>query len=148
MQSELTTPPEWWPIRFMSEPNAASVALIRGNEVLLIQRAFDPLKGLWTYPGGRREPGETIEETAIREIREEIGLGVSDLRPVTVLPLGGGFTLQVFATRTFSGDIVASSEIADYRWTLRGGLGGLPTTIGLDDVIDRSFAAVTEGQAS
>jgi len=126
----------------MSEPNAASVALIRGNEVLLIQRAFDPLKGLWTYPGGRREPGETIEETAIREILEEIGLGVSDLRPVEVLPLGGGFRLQIFATRAFSGDIVASAEVADYRWTVRGQLGGISTTDGLGDIIDRSFAAV------
>jgi 8-oxo-dGTP diphosphatase len=134
--------PRQEPIARMTEANAASVALINGNKVLLIQRAFEPLKGLWTFPGGRREPGENIEDTAIRELFEELGLVVSGLEPVMNMPIGGGFQLQIFATRMFAGAIVASAEIADRRWVQAGGLAGLAVTEGLDNVIARSFAAV------
>jgi 8-oxo-dGTP diphosphatase len=142
MQIELTMLPRQEPIARMTEANAASVALINGNKVLLIQRAFEPLKGLWTFPGGRREPGENIEDTAIRELFEELGLVVSGLEPVMNMPIGGGFQLQIFATRMFAGAIVASAEIADRRWVQAGGLAGLAVTEGLDNVIARSFAAV------
>ncbi|MEO8883159.1 MAG: NUDIX domain-containing protein, partial [Devosia sp.] len=98
------------------EPNAASVALIDGDKVLLIQRAFEPYGGLWTLPGGRREPGETIEETAIREIREELALDVFGLNAVMTMRLSTGFLLQVFATYGFFGEVQPSSEIADWRW--------------------------------
>ena len=57
-------------------PNAASVALINGDRVLLIQRARNPWRGMWSLPGGRLEPGETAEEAAGREVREEVGLTV------------------------------------------------------------------------
>ena len=50
--------------------NAASVALIRKTQLLLIQRARAPMEGLWTLPGGRLEPGETIEACAQREVLE------------------------------------------------------------------------------
>ena len=43
-------------------PNAASVALIDRDRVLLIQRARKPYFGMWSLPGGRLEPGETAEQ--------------------------------------------------------------------------------------
>lgn len=122
------------------EPNAASVALIHGDEVLLIQRAFAPYQGLWTLPGGRHEPGETIQETAIREIREELALDVVGLKAVTAMRLSTGFLLQVFATQRFSGALRPSPEIADWRWLQPDQIGGLATTPGLDDVLERAFA--------
>jgi ADP-ribose pyrophosphatase YjhB (NUDIX family) len=124
------------------EPNAASVALLEGPRVLLIRRAFEPLKGLWTLPGGRREADESIEATAIRELREELGVTISDLVPVCQLSVAGRFRLQVFATRQFGGRIVASDEVADWAWMEPGPLAGYPTTPGLADVLDRAFKAV------
>ena len=124
----------------MDEPNAASVALIDGDKVLVIQRAFAPFAGLWTLPGGRREPGETIANTAAREVREELGLGVADLRAVRAMRLGGGFLLQVFATTTFAGEIVASPEVAGLRWIDPDELASLPTTPELDVVVAEAFA--------
>ena len=40
------------------------------DRVLLIQRNRAPSEGLWTLPGGRLEPGETLEQCAIREVRD------------------------------------------------------------------------------
>jgi 8-oxo-dGTP diphosphatase len=47
-----------------------------GERVVLIRRATDPGRGLWSYPGGYLEMGETLEEGAVRETREETGLTV------------------------------------------------------------------------
>lgn len=56
----------------------AAVALIDpDNRVLLSQRpSHKPLGGLWEFPGGKVEPGETPEGTLIRELREELGIEV------------------------------------------------------------------------
>ena len=55
------------------------------------------------------EPGETIEQCAIREVQEELALTIRNPRPVLVQALGrdGTFRLAVFATRDFSGQIRA-----------------------------------------
>ena len=115
--------------------NAASVALIRGDEVLLIQRAFAPFEGLWTLPGGRCEPGEEAGDAAVREVFEELGLAISDLHPVTELVVGGTWLLAVFATQLFHGEIVASDEVSAWRWTDPAGALSLETTPELHHVL-------------
>jgi 8-oxo-dGTP diphosphatase len=121
--------------------NAASVALLRDGQVLLIQRAFEPLAGMWTLPGGRSEPGERPEETAIREIREELGLLISDLWPVTEIVVGQVWRLAVFATDVLAGELAPSNEIADWRWVAADATGGLDTTPGLAEVLTLASAA-------
>jgi ADP-ribose pyrophosphatase YjhB (NUDIX family) len=127
-------------------PNAASVALVRDGKVLLIKRAYAPYQHLWTLPGGRIEPGETIEQCAIREIAEEVGLVIRNPRPVLVQPLGrdGTFRLAVFATRDFSGQLRVSDEVADHKWLDPAALVALRTTSRLDDVLARAFAVLAE----
>src|SRR5262249_52301202 len=53
---------------------AAAVAVRRGRQVLLCRRDIDPYRGHWTLPAGYQEVDETIETTAVREVREETGL--------------------------------------------------------------------------
>lgn len=122
-------------------PHAASVALIDRDRVLLIQRARRPYFGMWSLPGGRLEAGETPEEAAMREVREEVGLTCFRLVPVRRMRLGEGgqFVLQVFATEGFEGEIVASDEITAFRWVRPWELSGLATTPDLADVLDDAF---------
>ncbi|WP_127752226.1 NUDIX domain-containing protein [Devosia sp. 1566] len=125
-------------------PNAASVALVRNGKVLLIKRAFPPYQHLWTFPGGRLEPGETIEQCVIREVKEELGLAVRNPQPVLVQQLGGGGTYQlaVFVSSDFSGSIMPSSEIADHKWVDPAALPAFRTTTRLDDVIRQCLAVL------
>lgn len=124
-----------------SLPNAASVALIHRDKVLLIQRAKAPWSGLWSLPGGRLEPGEDAEACAVREIHEELGLAVFALRPIMRLSLGEGgrFLLQVFATEAFEGEIAPNDEISNHHWVRADQVGDYPTTPHLSDVVIRAF---------
>ncbi|SEW40607.1 8-oxo-dGTP diphosphatase [Cognatiyoonia koreensis] len=57
----------------------AKVALFVGDRLLITLRDDKPdipYPGLWDFPGGGREPGETPEQTVLREVREEVGLVV------------------------------------------------------------------------
>jgi mutator protein MutT len=118
---------------------AASVAIVRQHDLLLIQRNRAPSEGLWTLPGGRLEPGETAEQCAVRELKEELGLTVYGLRPLIVLR-HGQYKLQTFATQAYDGEIVAdAAEIRDWRWVRPAQLGRLPTTPGLKDVVEAAF---------
>jgi ADP-ribose pyrophosphatase YjhB (NUDIX family) len=53
---------------------AAGVLLVEDGKVLLVKRKFEPRAGAWCLPAGFMESGETPEETAVRELREETGL--------------------------------------------------------------------------
>jgi len=50
------------------------------NKILLIKRNTIPFKGYWALPGGRMDPDETIEQTIVREVKEETGLDVTIVR--------------------------------------------------------------------
>jgi 8-oxo-dGTP diphosphatase len=50
--------------------------------ILLIKRNTRPFKGYWALPGGRAEPGEAVEQTIIREVKEETGLDVAIVRKI------------------------------------------------------------------
>jgi len=47
------------------------------ENIVLIKRNTKPFVGYWALPGGRMDPGETIEETVLRECKEETGLDVA-----------------------------------------------------------------------
>jgi ADP-ribose pyrophosphatase YjhB (NUDIX family) len=118
---------------------AASVALVRKVDVLLIQRNRAPSEGLWTLPGGRLEPGETAEQCAIREVKEELGLDVYALRPVRILRFKQ-FHLQVFGTQAFEGEITRDpTEIRAWRWVRPEQLRGFDTTPDLGEVLAGAF---------
>ena len=52
------------------------------NRILLVKRDTVPFKGYWALPGGRVDPGETVEQTIVREVKEETGLDVALVRKI------------------------------------------------------------------
>ncbi|MBP5859079.1 NUDIX hydrolase [Marivibrio halodurans] len=99
-----------------------------GPLVLLVKRAKPPRQGQWSLPGGRQELGETIRETARREVREETGVEIADLRLLDVIdsitpdpaaPAGPPvfhYTLIDFSARWASGDPRAGDDAAEAIW--------------------------------
>lgn len=70
----------------MTSPEPVLIAIVvvqRGSDVLIGRRPPDvPLGGLWEFPGGKLLPGESPDEAARRECREETGLEIRLLTPL------------------------------------------------------------------
>ena len=56
---------------------AAGLIFRDGRYLIARRRAGTHLGGLWEFPGGKREPGESLEDCLHRELREELGIAVT-----------------------------------------------------------------------
>lgn len=63
---------------------AADCVIFHGDAVVLVKRKYNPFKGQYALPGGAVEIGETVEDACRREMREETGLDVRNLRLIGV----------------------------------------------------------------
>jgi ADP-ribose pyrophosphatase YjhB (NUDIX family) len=61
---------------FNPKPVAATIPMDDEDRVILLRRGFDPGQGLWTFPGGFVDLGESVEHAAHRETDEELGIAV------------------------------------------------------------------------
>jgi 8-oxo-dGTP diphosphatase len=103
----------------MQTIRVVGAAIVRGDRCLVARRGSGmSAPGLWEFPGGKIEPGESAEAALARELREELGVEVE----VGVLlgrgraPAGGVLVeLDVFAARLVRGDAVAR-EHAEVAW--------------------------------
>ena len=67
--------------RYPARPILGVGALIfQQDEVLLVERGREPLRGQWSLPGGAVETGERLEDAIAREVREETGLEVTPVQ--------------------------------------------------------------------
>ncbi len=127
-----------------------SVGVWRGGDVLLVERSGDPSGGLWSFPGGHLEWGESLEDAARREVFEETGLRVKlagvPLVHEVILTGGDGdtfrhYVLIVFAaTAAANADPVAASDALAARFVPPDQLGGLSLTPKLAEFIERTRA--------
>ena len=63
-------------VQYLNPAPAAAVIIKRDAQVCLVQRKFEPRKGLWTFPSGFMEWDEDAPRSAVREVLEETGLEV------------------------------------------------------------------------
>ncbi|MGN6122889.1 MAG: (deoxy)nucleoside triphosphate pyrophosphohydrolase [Sphingomonas oligoaromativorans] len=109
----------------------AAAALVDGDgRVLVQQRSSGALKGLWEFPGGKIEPGETPAVALIRELREELGIDVEAacLAPAAFAsePLGERHLLLLLhVCRKWKG-VPQPIEAAGLRWVRPIELHALP----------------------
>lgn len=125
---------------------AVSAAIFRGPDVLLVRRAREPGRGLYSFPGGRVEFGETLEQALRREIAEEVALeidliGLAGWREVLPAPMQAGhFVVLSFAARWIAGEVALNDELDDHRWLAPEAVGGLRLTSGLEPVLKAARA--------
>jgi 8-oxo-dGTP diphosphatase len=99
----------------MDEPRiVVGVAVIKAGRVLAALRPGP--EGGWEFPGGKVEPGETDEQAAVRELREELSL---EIEPGASLgpgePIGDRYLLRVYAAALVRGEPVLHEHSAT-RW--------------------------------
>ena len=58
------------------------ITMEKEPKVLLIQRGNEPFKGQWAFPGGFMNMDETTEQCAVRELEEETGLKVAEIKQI------------------------------------------------------------------
>lgn len=103
-------------------PNpTVDIAITDGRRVVLIQRANEPFKGQWVFPGGFVEYNERVEDAAIREAKEETSL---DVKLVDILgvysdphrdPRAHNISV-VFVARWLEGEVMGGDDAAAAEW--------------------------------
>ena len=103
------------------EPKIAVGTLIEhAGGLVMLQRDIDPGRGMWVFPGGFVDRGETLEQAAAREAREEAHIEVGDLKLLIALSYPGHpVILMAYTGRIVSGTPEAGDEaLACETWPL------------------------------
>jgi len=126
-------------------PVAAVIAVVlRDETMILVRRSNPPDAGFWGFPGGKIEFGESIEEAAIRELREETSVVAVATEVFTALDVleaaANGTAVQHFVLiavlcRWLSGEPQAGDDAMEAKWFSFDELSS--TNISLSLAVDR-----------
>ena len=107
----------------VSKPTLTVDVLIPNDkgELLVIRRGHAPYKGMWCWPGGMVDAGETVRNTGIREVKEETRLDVKIDKVLGIYSeLGrdprGHFISIVLLAHPVKGDPEKTAEALDWKW--------------------------------
>ena len=113
-------------IHFVDPKVAAAVLIEQDGRVLLVQRANEPFRGLWTLPAGFINGGEDPAAAAVRECLEETGLNVRVTRVLDIIsgrehPRGADFII-VYQASVISGELKPDDDADAAEWFGRDNL--------------------------
>jgi ADP-ribose pyrophosphatase YjhB (NUDIX family) len=101
------------------------------HRLLLVQRANEPSRGLWSLPGGRVEPGEDDPAAVVREVAEETGLRVTVGELVGEVeregPNGQLYVIRDYAAEPVGGTLTPGDDATDAKFVSRDEFENLPT---------------------
>jgi len=111
----------------------AVIVLVERQEKVLLARASRFTENLYSVLAGFAAPGETLEDTVMREIREEVGVEVSDIRYFGSQPWPYPDSLMIGFTASWAaGEIAADNdEITDARWFTVDNLPKIPDKLSI-----------------
>ena len=103
--------------------SCASIVVINRDEVLLLKRNTEPLKGYWGLPGGLIELKETPQQTAIRELKEETGIkaSIKDLvgeKVFTDFNKSRQSVVVTYVIKRSGNKVVLNKEHSAYAWVV------------------------------
>lgn len=123
---------------------AAAVTICDDNRILVARRRQeDMLGGLWEFPGGKREPDETLPEALRRELQEEMGIDIAVGAQLIVIKHAYThfrITLYAFVCRLVRGEPTCI-ECDDFRWATLAEIEALPMAV-TDRKIAQAVAAL------
>lgn len=130
---------------YPSQPLIGVGAIIMNqNKMLVVKRANEPAKGLWSVPGGVVELGEQLHEALKREVNEETGLEVDIERLVAAVDnivfdeegrIQYHYVLLDYLCRSRGGAMKAADDVREIQWVPLEALQSLPITPSLNRVI-------------
>lgn len=95
---------------FFLDPKVATGAIFSLNGgIVLVQRAIEPSRGKWVFPGGYVNRGEALEAAALREVKEECGLDVHLTRLLGAYSSPGNPVILI----AFVGEVTGGSLAVD-----------------------------------
>ena len=104
---------------------AVGVIIREGPRLVLVQRDKEPSKGLWSFPGGAVELGESLHDAARREAWEETNLQVELGQVATVIDhvvrdergrVQYHYVILDYLARPIGGSLQAGTDVRDARW--------------------------------
>jgi A/G-specific adenine glycosylase len=127
------------PKRLALERLEVVVAVIERDGRFLVQRRPPGglLAGLWEFPGGKVEPGESLAAALRREVREELGAGVANVRRLTTVR--HAYTRFLVTLHAFRCDLAEGSTLSPgqpRRWLSLSSLRRYPLPSGSVRIVD------------
>ena len=127
--------------------SAAGMLVVRRDRVLLLERAHDPRMGFLDIPGGFVEAGESLEECVVREVEEEVGVRVQNLRYYGSQSWPFPHSLMIaYTARWTDGAIVKQDdEIEDAQWYALDALPKIPPRFSISGHLIRDTVVALGG---
>jgi NAD+ diphosphatase len=111
----------------------AMIVLVERGRELLLARSRHFLPGMYSVLAGFVEPGESLEEAVVREVREEVGITVKDIKYFGSQPWPFPHSLMIGFTATYAGGeiFLSDEEIEDAGWFTVDNLPTVPGKISI-----------------